>query len=213
MLCAGGHTLGFAHCSSFQNRIHKFSTKQSIDPSMNPSFANSLRKICPSHNNVRNAGSPLDSSSSCFDNAYFKQLLQGKSIFSSDQALLTHPHTKALVSKFAHSQEELTEPLSRPWSRWAASSTVEEERSGSTVNSLDDWWSLSKCVYKCYISSFLTIPRWVKTWKCTYFSYLIVVINWHAYNCCIIVTLFMFHLMKKNIFYRFVIHKGCLNDQ
>lgn len=106
MLCAGGHTLGFAHCSSFQNRIHKFSTKQSIDPSMNPSFANSLRKICPSHNNVRNAGSPLDSSSSCFDNAYFKQLLQGKSIFSSDQALLTHPHTKALVSKFAHSQEE-----------------------------------------------------------------------------------------------------------
>lgn len=110
-------------------------------------------------------------------------------------------------------KRNLIEPLSRPWSRWAASSTVEEERSGSTVNSLDDWWSLSKCVYKCYISSFLTIPRWVKTWKCTYFSYLIVVINWHAYNCCIIVTLFMFHLMKKNIFYRFVIHKGCLNDQ
>lgn len=106
MLCAGGHTLGFAHCSSFQNRIHNFSPRQDIDPSLNPSFASSLRSVCPSPNKVKNAGSPLDSSSTLFDNAYYKILLKGKSIFSSDQALLTHPTTKALVSKFAHSQEE-----------------------------------------------------------------------------------------------------------
>lgn len=104
--CVGGHTLGFAHCSSFENRIHKFSPKQDIDPSLNPSFGSSLRSICPSHNKVRNAGTSLDSSSTLFDNAYYKLLLQGKSIFSSDQALLTHPTTKALVSKFAYSQEE-----------------------------------------------------------------------------------------------------------
>ncbi|KAK4276490.1 hypothetical protein QN277_014632 [Acacia crassicarpa] len=103
---SGGHTLGFAHCSSFQNRIHNFSPKQDIDPSMDPSFAAMLRGICPSHNTVRNAGSPLDSSSAIFDNAYYKLLLQGKSIFSSDQALLTHPKTKALVSKFAYSPKE-----------------------------------------------------------------------------------------------------------
>lgn len=103
---AGGHTLGFAHCSSFQNRIHNFSPKQDVDPSMNPSFAGRLRSVCPAHNKVRNAGAPLDSSSTTFDNAYFKLLLQGNSIFSSDQALLTHPKTKDLVSKFAHSQEE-----------------------------------------------------------------------------------------------------------
>ncbi|XP_020237376.1 peroxidase 64 [Cajanus cajan] len=103
---SGGHTLGFSHCSSFQNRIHKFSPKQDIDPSLNPSFARSLQSICPSNNKVKNAGAPLDSSSTLFDNAYYKLLLQGKSIFSSDQALLTHPTTKALVSKFAHSQEE-----------------------------------------------------------------------------------------------------------
>ncbi|RDY06339.1 Peroxidase 64 [Mucuna pruriens] len=103
---SGGHTLGFGHCSSFENRIHNFSPKEDIDPSLNPSFASSLRSICPSHNKVKNAGSPLDSSSTLFDNAYYKLLLQGKSIFSSDQALLTHPTTKALVSKFAHSQEK-----------------------------------------------------------------------------------------------------------
>lgn len=106
MLCTGGHTLGFAHCSSFENRIHNFSPNKDIDPSMNPSFANRLQKICPSHNKGNNAGAPLDFSSARFDNAYYKLLLQGKSIFSSDQALLAHPNTKALVSKFAHSREE-----------------------------------------------------------------------------------------------------------
>ncbi|XP_062164532.1 peroxidase 64-like [Alnus glutinosa] len=103
---SGGHTLGFAHCSSFQNRIHSFSATLDVDPSLQPSFASSLRSVCPAHNKVRNAGATLDSTSTAFDNAYYKLLLQGKSIFSSDQALLTNPTTKALVSKFASSQQE-----------------------------------------------------------------------------------------------------------
>lgn len=72
---------------------------------MNPTFASRLRSVCPAGNKVKNAGSPLDSSNFVFDNAYYKLILQGKSIFSSDQALLTIPKTKALVSKFASSQE------------------------------------------------------------------------------------------------------------
>lgn len=103
---AGGHTLGFSHCSSFQNRIHSFSKATDVDPSMNPSFAASLRQVCPSHNKVKNAGANLDSSPTVFDNAYYKLLLKGKSIFSSDQALLTTARTKALIAKFAASQKE-----------------------------------------------------------------------------------------------------------
>ncbi|KAL9172850.1 hypothetical protein ABFS82_03G074100 [Erythranthe guttata] len=103
---SGGHTLGFSHCSSFQNRIHNFSNKTDVDPTMNPSFATSLRQVCPKHNKVKSAGANLDSSPTVFDNAYFKLLLQGKSIFSSDQALITSSRTKALVAKFAANQEE-----------------------------------------------------------------------------------------------------------
>ena len=55
---------------------------------------------------MKNAGTTLYSTSTTFDNAYYKLLLQGKSIFSSDQALLTTPKTKALVSKFASSQQD-----------------------------------------------------------------------------------------------------------
>ncbi|XP_027104687.2 peroxidase 64-like isoform X1 [Coffea arabica] len=103
---SGGHTLGFAHCSSFQNRIHNFNSTHDVDPSLQPSFAASLRKVCPMHNKVRSAGSGLDSSAITFDNIYYKRIILGKSIFSSDEALSTATTTKALVSKFANSQEE-----------------------------------------------------------------------------------------------------------
>ncbi|CAN1315149.1 Peroxidase 64 [Linum perenne] len=100
---SGGHTLGFAHCSSFKNRIHKFSPNFDVDSTLNPSFAANLKKVCPSKNTAKNAGSVMDPTTFGFDNVYYKMMLSGKSIFSSDQALLTNPKTKALVSKFAAS--------------------------------------------------------------------------------------------------------------
>ncbi|KAI8541113.1 hypothetical protein RHMOL_Rhmol08G0037200 [Rhododendron molle] len=102
---SGGHTLGFSHCSSFENRIHNFNSTNNMDPSMHPSFASSLKSICPIHNKVKNAGTAMDPSSTTFDNTYYKLILQKKSLFSSDQALLTSPNTKDLISKFASSQE------------------------------------------------------------------------------------------------------------
>ncbi|KAM7257916.1 hypothetical protein ACFE04_013657 [Oxalis oulophora] len=103
---SGGHTLGFAHCSSFQNRIHKFNKTVDIDPKMNPSFAGKLRNICRLHNKANYAGTTLDSTTSAFDNSYYKLLINGKSVLTSDQALLNTPKTNALVSKFASSQDD-----------------------------------------------------------------------------------------------------------
>nr|GEX22581.1 peroxidase 64-like [Tanacetum cinerariifolium] len=103
---SGGHTLGFAHCSSFQNRINNFSSKQSVDPTLQSSFAASLKSVCPAKNAPKNAGANLDSTPTTFDNRYYKLLLQGKSIFSSDQALVTMGSTKALVTKYASSKQE-----------------------------------------------------------------------------------------------------------
>ncbi|KAI3784559.1 hypothetical protein L1987_43660 [Smallanthus sonchifolius] len=102
---SGGHTLGFSHCSSFNNRIHNFNSTTDIDPSLNPSFAASLRRVCPAKNNAKNAGVAMDPSSSTFDNTYYKLILQNKVIFSSDNALLDSPKTRSLVSKFASSKD------------------------------------------------------------------------------------------------------------
>ncbi|XP_011078264.1 peroxidase 64 [Sesamum indicum] len=101
----GAHTLGFSHCSSFQNRIHNFNSTHDVDPTLRPSFAASLKSICPVKNKAKNAGISMDPSSTTFDNTHYKLILQRKTLFSSDQALLTTPHTKTLVYKFATSKK------------------------------------------------------------------------------------------------------------
>lgn len=76
---------------------------------MNPAFAASLKKVCPAHNNAQNSGVNMDPSPTSFDNTYYKLIVQGKCLFSSDQALLTAPSTKSLVYKFATSKEAFFE--------------------------------------------------------------------------------------------------------
>ncbi|PWA39629.1 heme peroxidase [Artemisia annua] len=105
---SGGHTLGFSHCSSFNNRIHNFNSTTDVDPSIHPSFAASLRSICPAKNNAKNAGVPMDPSSTSFDNTYYKLIFQQKALFSSDKALLDSPKTKNLAMKFASSKDAFT---------------------------------------------------------------------------------------------------------
>ncbi|CAN4123022.1 unnamed protein product [Withania somnifera] len=103
---SGGHTLGFSHCSSFQNRIHNFDKKTDIDPTLDALFAVNLKKVCPIINTVKNAGATMDTTTFLFDNAYYKLVLQKKGLFSSDSTLLTNSRTKTLVSNFATTQNE-----------------------------------------------------------------------------------------------------------
>ncbi|XP_062120545.1 peroxidase 66 [Humulus lupulus] len=101
---SGGHTLGFSHCSSFESRLRNFSSNHDIDPSLSVEFGQELRKKCPKPNNDKNAGQFLDSTSSSFDNDYYKRLIQGKSVFGSDQALGGDFRTKWIVESFAGDQ-------------------------------------------------------------------------------------------------------------
>lgn len=105
---SGAHTLGFSHCSSFVSRIHNFSSLHDIDPSLNTEFALSLRNKCPKlqNNNANNpnAGQFLDSTASVFDNDYYKRLLVGKGVFSSDQSLVGDYRTRWVVEAFAKDQ-------------------------------------------------------------------------------------------------------------
>ncbi|CAJ2630102.1 unnamed protein product [Trifolium pratense] len=101
---SGGHTLGFSHCSSFEARLHNFSSLHDIDPRLNTEFALDLSKKCPKPNNNPNAGQFLDSTASVFDNDYYKQLLAGKGVFSSDQSLVGDYRTRWIVEAFARDQ-------------------------------------------------------------------------------------------------------------
>jgi peroxidase len=101
---SGGHTLGFSHCSSFEARLHNFSSLHDIDPRLNTEFALDLSKKCPKPNNNPNAGQFLDSTASVFDNDYYKRLLAGKGVFSSDQSLVGDYRTRWIVEAFARDQ-------------------------------------------------------------------------------------------------------------
>ncbi|KAK4711710.1 hypothetical protein R3W88_006223 [Solanum pinnatisectum] len=100
----GAHTLGFTHCSSFMNRIYNFNATHDIDPTLRPSFAASLKGICPLKNRAKNAGISNDPSPTTFDNTHYRLILQKKSLLFSDHSLLTTPKTKSLVYKFATSK-------------------------------------------------------------------------------------------------------------
>lgn len=58
----------------------------------------------PKPNKDHNAGEFLHSTSSTFDNNYYKQLMGGKGVFGSDQALFNDHRTRNIVESFAKDQ-------------------------------------------------------------------------------------------------------------
>ncbi|EXB55368.1 Peroxidase 45 [Morus notabilis] len=100
---SGAHTLGFSHCSKFSKRIYNFSpgTKTTIDPALNRKYALQLRQMCPLKVDPRIAIDMDPTTPRIFDNAYFKNLQQGKGLLSSDQVLFTDQRSKATVDEFA----------------------------------------------------------------------------------------------------------------
>jgi peroxidase len=98
---SGAHTIGFSHCNRFSNRIFGFSRTNRIDPSLNLQYAFQLRQMCPLKVDPRIAINMDPVSPQKFDNQYFKNLQQGKGLFTSDQVLFTDSRSKTTVNLFA----------------------------------------------------------------------------------------------------------------
>ncbi|KAF5739774.1 Peroxidase 6 precursor family protein [Tripterygium wilfordii] len=101
----GAHTVGFSHCESFANRIFNFSKNSEYDPSMNPKYAEGLRKLCANYtkdpemsafNDVMTPGK--------FDNMYFQNLHRGLGLLASDQVMAVDKRTKPFVDLYAANQ-------------------------------------------------------------------------------------------------------------
>lgn len=92
---AGSHTIGLARCTSFRSHIYN-------DSNIDPSFANSLRRVCPRSGND-SVLAPLDRQTpTCFDNLYYKNLLNKKGLLHSDQEIFNGSSlTDGLVKMYA----------------------------------------------------------------------------------------------------------------
>ncbi|CAA0835541.1 Peroxidase 66 [Striga hermonthica] len=104
VVLSGGHTLGFSHCSSFSGRLRNFSPAHDTDPTLDQKFAIGLKHKCPRNNTDHNAGQVLDSTSSVFDNDYYRMILGRKGVFVSDQSLKSDHRTGPMVEAYAWDQ-------------------------------------------------------------------------------------------------------------
>lgn len=103
---SGAHSIGGAHCFMFSNRIYGFSKTSEVDPSLDPAFAERLRKICPRPNPDDNPEAapkvPFDErTGEKLDNSYYQELLARRSLLTSDNTLAQDPQTRPIVERYA----------------------------------------------------------------------------------------------------------------
>jgi peroxidase len=98
---SGAHTLGFSHCSKFSNRIYNFNRQTPVDPTLNKNYATQLQGMCPRNVDPRIAINIDPNTPRTFDNMYYKNLQQGKGLFTSDQVLFTDTRSRATVNSWA----------------------------------------------------------------------------------------------------------------
>ncbi|KAI4381247.1 hypothetical protein MLD38_007339 [Melastoma candidum] len=100
---SAAHTVGFSHCGKFANRIYNFSRFNPVDPTLNQMYAKQLQGMCPRVVDPRIAINMDPNTPNTFDNMYYKNLQQGKGLFTSDQVLFTDPRSRPTVNVWASS--------------------------------------------------------------------------------------------------------------
>jgi peroxidase len=97
---SGGHTVGLAHCTSFDDRLFP-----RPDPTMSPDFLTKLKRTCPAKGTDRRT--VLDvRTPNVFDNKYYVNLVNREGLFVSDQDLFTNAATRPIVQRYAQSQRD-----------------------------------------------------------------------------------------------------------
>ncbi|KAI0510544.1 hypothetical protein KFK09_011148 [Dendrobium nobile] len=110
---SGAHTIGFAHCNRFASRLYSFNATHKVDPSLNPTYARQLMQACPRNVDPRVAISMDPQTPNVFDNAYYRELVNGRGIFSSDQVLFGNPISKPIVKNFSVNPQSFTSAFSQ----------------------------------------------------------------------------------------------------
>ncbi|KAI3448088.1 hypothetical protein Pfo_004753 [Paulownia fortunei] len=102
VVLSGGHTIGFAQCLTFKNRLFNFKGSGKPDPSLDSSLLSNLQSACPNVDKSNSNLAALDPQSMYrFDNMYYKNLVNNTGLLQSDQALILDPNTAAMVKDYS----------------------------------------------------------------------------------------------------------------
>ncbi|MED6145975.1 Syntaxin-8 [Stylosanthes scabra] len=108
-LLGGGHSVGNAHCSNFQERLSSFN-RGSPDPTMDPDLDTRLVKVCGSSSRpARNDPTVFldEKTPFAFDNRFYNEILDKRGILHIDQQLAMDSLSRDMVSRFADDGDSL----------------------------------------------------------------------------------------------------------
>ncbi|KAJ1440463.1 Secretory peroxidase [Sesbania bispinosa] len=95
---SGAHSIGVSHCSSFSKRLYTFNDTATQDPSMDSSFAASLKTKCPPPPSNTDPTVDLEAATPIrLDNKYYDGLINHRGLLTSDQTLLSSQSTQQMV--------------------------------------------------------------------------------------------------------------------
>ncbi|XP_043712118.1 peroxidase 60-like [Telopea speciosissima] len=101
----GGHTVGFARCSSFKDRLYNFNNTGQADPTMDTLLVTVLKQTCPQNsatNNIVNLDQNT-ASANTVDNSYYQQIKINRGILRIDQEIDLDFQTSPTVRLLAYS--------------------------------------------------------------------------------------------------------------
>jgi len=94
---SGAHTIGFARCTSYNQRIY-------TDTNIDSSFAKKLQSKCPKAGSTKVLQGLDLQTEGRFDNKYYQNMLVKKGLLHSDQELFNGNSADSLTKKFASDQ-------------------------------------------------------------------------------------------------------------
>lgn len=113
VVLSGAHTIGFAHCKNFVNRLYNYHGTKQPDTNIDPRLLKELRMSCPQFGGNKDVVAPFDVTTPfLFDHAYYANLEAKMGLLASDQALFMDPRTKGLVQQLGSDKQKFFQAFS-----------------------------------------------------------------------------------------------------
>lgn len=114
MINSGSHTIGMSRCANFRQRLYNQSGNDLPDRTLDKDYLSFLRTGCPKSGGDENLFLLDFASPARFDNLYFKNLMTGNGLLSSDEILFTKSVlTMELVKLYAENNDVFFEQFAK----------------------------------------------------------------------------------------------------
>nr|XP_010910913.1 peroxidase 5-like [Elaeis guineensis] len=108
VILSGAHSIGGAHCPSFDRRLYNYTAALRQDPSIETVHAEYLKTRCPVPTSTTTAEASeaqkvdfIPAAETSLDGSYYAELQMGRGLLASDQVLMTDRRTRTVVERMA----------------------------------------------------------------------------------------------------------------